>query len=120
MGCAGKGDPVLVMHDRMTKTTFAFVAPAKGAGYQKVITRICSHLDQLGHHSVVLKSDQERAMVAVQDKVKKYQWMQEVGRDIMIERPDNTTFENKPVAEVVRQNSPVGESQSNGDVERAI
>ena len=55
---------VLVARDRETKMTLAHVVPGKGADQEWVAEQLCRDLVKLGHHGdLVLKSDQEPALV---------------------------------------------------------
>ena len=58
-----RGDsPVLVMHDGVTKSTFAHLIPANGFGFPscgKVVKMIIKNLDTLGYHRVVFRCDNE-------------------------------------------------------------
>ena len=49
------------MFDRKSKSVFAFVVPAQGTAYDKVVKGICGHIDDMCYGKVILKSDQERA-----------------------------------------------------------
>ena len=89
--------PVWVMVDHETRATFAYVCECKGAESKGLVEQVVSDVEKLGHTKVILKTDQEPAIRDVQRAVKN-------------KRSQNTILEN----------SPVGESQSNGVVERNI
>ena len=60
---------VLVARDRETKMTVAHVAPGKGADQEWVAEQLCRDLVKFGHHGdLVLKSDQEPALVDLLDE----------------------------------------------------
>ena len=69
-----RGDsPVLVMHDGVTKSTFAHVIPAKGFHFpscEKVEKMIIIDLDTLGYHRVVFRCDTEPSILALLRAVK--------------------------------------------------
>ena len=64
---------------------------------EKVIKSIAQWIDSLGYMRILIKSDKEPSIVAVQEAVK---------------------LESS--AEMVPENTPAGESQSNGNIESAI
>ena len=93
--------PILVMKDlagsrTSTGMVFARVVQAKGA-QAYAVKRTAMDIGLLGHRELVLKSDGEPAMVALKNAVK----------DERSER-------------IVLEESPVGESKSNGAIENAI
>jgi len=56
----------LVIRDRMTKCVFAVVVPQKGVDQDRwVVQQIVQVVEWLGHAKVLLKSDQEKAILAV-------------------------------------------------------
>ncbi len=85
--------PILVMLDRNTGKVNANVVPAKGVNPYAVM-RTAQNVKLLGYDKIVFKCDQEPAIVALRDAVK---------RELQMA--------------VVPEESPVGESQSNGEVE---
>jgi len=91
-----KGMPIMVVKDRKPRIIRARVVPQKdNHGYGiKVLSGV---LESLGHSKVILKSDQEPALMSLKDAVKS-----EVRVDVVMEE------------------SPEYESKSNGEVERAI
>ena len=96
-----KADPIIVMRDHRTRMTFAHLLPGKSTAneiYSKhVLNTVLRDLEYLAHKKVVLKSDQEPAMTALQNRIRQA-------------RDDQTILEN----------SPVEDSSSNGAVEKAI
>jgi hypothetical protein len=88
--------PQLVMHDSESKGIYAHAVARKGAD-EYLCRKVVEDLDNLGYKEVVFKSDQEPALCNFMDVVKA-NW----NGDASLE------------------NSPVGESESNGAVERAI
>ena len=60
--------PILVMHDEVTRSTFAHLIPAKGVDFpscEKVLKVIVKDLDTLGYHRVVFRSDNEPASLSL-------------------------------------------------------
>ena len=96
--------PFIVVRDAKTRMTFAHLLQSKAtvnaehASY--TVNCIVSDLKYLDYKKVILKSDQEPAMRALHERVR--QARSAIGEQTLPE------------------NSPVGESQSNGMVEEAI
>ena len=90
------GMPLLIVKDRKSGFIMADVVPEKGEN-DYAIKRLSNNLGILGHQEMIIKSDGEPAIVALKKAVKR-------------ERPENIMFEE----------SPVGESRSNGETERAV
>ena len=71
---------------------------------------------------MILKSDQEPAMIAIQKETRKELWNEVL--EILNKVKENKMSEDlqdcDPGGVVILENSPVGESQSNGSVEQAI
>ena len=63
-----RGDsPVLVMHDGVTKSTFAHLIPTNGVDFpscEKVVKMIVKELDTLGYHRVEFRSDDEPSILS--------------------------------------------------------
>ena len=93
---AAGGTPQLVMFGSESKVTYAYVARPKGAD-EHLCKRVVDDLDNKGYKEVVMKSDQEPAL------------------KVLIETIKATWNGDGPL-----ENSPVGESESNGAVERTI
>ena len=90
------GMPIMVLKDRETGKILSRVYPAKGVT-NYTVKRLSSDIQLLGHKKVILKSDNENAIVALKKAVKN-------------ERPEDIQLEE----------SPAYDSKSNGDAERAI
>jgi hypothetical protein len=88
--------PQLVMFDSESKSTYAYVARQKGAD-EHLCKRVVEDLDNLGYKEILLKGDQEPALRTLIEMVKA-SWN----------------------GDAALENSPVGESENNGAVERAI
>ncbi len=54
---------ILVMKDRDTKAQFSDVVEAEGRGFDGTIERFIENMTRLGYHKVIVKSDQEPALV---------------------------------------------------------
>ena len=91
-----QGMPTIVWKDDRTKIIKARLVPEKGASAYAV-KRIAKDMKLLGYHKFIMKSDGEPAIVRLKEAVKG-----EMEQTIVLEE------------------SPVGDSQSNGIAERAI
>ena len=92
--------PILVMKDHRSKMVFSHVVPKKGASIAYCVSQVVRDLEYLGYPKMILKSDQEPAILDLRNAVVKQ--CKELGM------------------EVLPESSPVAESQSNGVVERGI
>ena len=93
-------DPTATMigiKDSKSKAVHAYLVDNKGVFEHKVATKLAQWIDSLGYKRVAMKTDREASIVAVQEMVKQ---------------------ESK--TEIVIENSPKGESQSNGLPEAAV
>ena len=88
--------PCLILHDSELKGTLAIAVNRKGAD-DAAVKKVVDHLDNLGYKEIVLKGDQEPAMTSLMELIKAA-WN----------------------GDAVLEHSPVGQSQANGAVERAI
>jgi hypothetical protein len=89
--------PIMVMRDRGSGATLSMAVPSKGDEPAWVPQRCARWIDNLGHQSVTLKTDQEPSIRA---------WARAVARC--------------RDAATVPECSPVGDSQSNGVAEQAV
>ena len=87
---------MIVLKDRKSGTIKAHLVEEKGTN-PYAIKRIGQDIALLGYKKIIFKSDNEPALVALKQAVK-------------AERPE----------EIIMEESPVGESASNGEVENAI
>ena len=64
-----QGMPIMVIKDRRTRITTARIVPQKGNRWYgiKVLTGV---IESLGHSKIILKSDQEPALISFKDAVK--------------------------------------------------
>ena len=102
--------PMLVMHDRDTKMKFAHIVPNKGV-HPYAVARVTKDLELLGHTELILKSDGEPAIVSLKQAVKN-----ELAGIINTEDQEEERIKSK-VTRAIPEESPVGDSQSNGEAE---
>ena len=86
----------MVIKDRKPQIIRARVVPNKGSNAY-AIRRLSDDLSRLGHAKIVFKSDGEPAIISLNEAVKR-----------------------ESEIDIVLEESPVGEHQANGDIERAI
>ena len=91
--------PVLVIRERRLKMTWAMRVPRRGTDFPGLQKRAAKFIDQLGHNRVTLRRDDEPAI-------------ETLSREIAQAPQDGS--------QTVPQRPPVGESQSNGIIERAV
>jgi len=89
--------PVQVMKSLNNGMIFAHVVPRKGLCDDHGVQEIIEDLEKIGLKKIILKSDGEAALKHIQEEVRR-------------RRTDETILEN----------SPVGDSRSNGHAERAV
>jgi len=95
--------PIIVIYDRKSKACFAHVVPRKGVN-EYAVKRVSQDLVKiLGYKKFVFKSDQEPAIKQLKEAVIR----------------QCKAGENQ-VDRIKEEESPVGESQSNGEVENEI
>jgi hypothetical protein len=88
--------PVLVYHDARSSGLYAHLLANKGVDV-RTAKLVVTNLDRLGYKRIVLRTDQEPAMISLADQIAEL-WK----------------------GEIVPERSPAGESQSNGAAERAV
>ena len=100
----GKMMPFVVLRDHKTRMTFSHKLLGKSTteeDYSKYIVHaVMADLKSLDYKKIILKRDQEIALVALQERVRQ--------------------LRNGINEQTILENSPVGESQSNGVVEKAV
>ena len=94
-----RASPVLVIRERRHKMTWAMLISRKGTEFAWIAKIAAKFIDQLGHNRVTLRCDNELAIEAL-------------AREIAQARQDGS--------QTVPERPPVGESQSNGIIERAV
>ena len=94
-------NPIFVMRDHATRKTFAHMVVGKSTSREEysayLVNAVLRDIEHMGHKKMVFKTDQESAMVALQERIRQ-------------SRSDPTVLEN----------SPVEQSQANGVVEKAV
>ena len=114
---------ILVIKDRHFGGVWALLVIRKGNGGKYAAQRTANIIDKLGYPRCVLTCDQEPAIVDVSKEVRRILWkeIQDMANNVQELRTGDTMVldESTPV-EVVQEHSPVGESSSNGLIERAI
>ena len=92
--------PIIVIRDHGSKSTFSHAVPAKGM--DKYAIRQCAHsISTLGHRKIILKSDNEPAIMALKHRV----------MDLLRQEHG---------MEVIPEECPVDDHQANGTVEHAV
>ena len=97
----GEGDeetvPVQICKDRRTRMIFAHVVPRKGFAHEHGAAEMIRDIEKLGYSDIILKCDGEAALKTIQEAVR-----------------------SRRNGKTVLENSPVGDSRSNGAAERAV
>ena len=94
--------PVVVVKDRDTRAVAAHACPYKGGNAQWVVQQVCRDLNKWGlWGSVILKCDQELALVDLVNNIVRAR-------------------EGQPGSRTIVEHSPVGESSSNGVIESGV
>ena len=95
---------VMVIRDEKSKYMFTIPVPQKGVDDQEYsVRRLIECLDFMGYTNFLVKIDQESSLAKVVEKVKAH-----LGSQVSI------------IEQLMVENSPVGDSQSNGSIERGI
>ena len=93
-----KGNPIMVIYDRKSKWRAGIVIHRKG-NEPYSIKRAGEEIRKLGYRKIIIKTDQESSIMALKQAV-----IRELQQEV----------------EVLSEESPVGEHQSNGEVENAV
>ena len=119
-----RGSPIatiLIAREKSTKMTLATVVPMKGASVEHPARRTLTFLKEIGLEcaGLAFKSDQELALKDLLNTV--------AARRTATSKIDRSDKEEAPeggdgqvVGRTIHESSPVGSSQSNGLIERAI
>ena len=91
--------PVLVIRERRHKMTWAMLLPRKGTEFPWIARRAAKFIDHLGHNRVTLRCENEPAIEALERE---------------------TAQARREGSQIVPDRPPVGESQSNGIIERTV
>ena len=92
--------PAVAIRDSISKALFAHVIPGKGIDFEWTANQLVADIGRVGYPRVVIRSDQEPAIVALVDKIKEI-------RDSQLKE---TTLEC----------SPKSDSDANGQAERGV
>lgn len=119
--------PIIVLKDSESGGIWAIPTSRKGLGGIRVVDRIVEIVNGLGYSKVVLKSDQEFFLKEVEIEVRKELWNEtiEYQKKIKAIKEGGSAGGSTEAASscggmVLIENSPVGESQANGMVEKAV
>ena len=121
--------PILVIKDSKSGGIWTIPTSRKGITGFNVVARITEIIVKLGYPKVMLKSDQEVSMKDIQKEVRKELWseMMILQKKIKENREGNSSGSSSDSiinsgfgGEIILENSPVGESQAIGMVEKAI
>ena len=117
-----KMTPILVIKDMKSKRIFAHAVARKGASNRWIVRKIVDDLDQLGYGwtKVLIRSDQEPALLDVKNGVRAERWreFEHMVEEVASMRKAQTDIIRKDLGPVtVLEESPVGESSSNGGAE---
>ena len=89
---------VIIGRDRKTMYTFAHLCTAKGPTDEWVVEQLVKDIDGLGHADLILKTDGEPALVAVQEAIKR----------------------RRTAHGTIPQHPPAYDPQSNGAIEKTV
>ena len=103
----------------------------KGSSSSLIVERVIKIVSAIGSSTIVIKSDQEFAIKDVQNEVRKRIWKEKNALISEIKRASQSSSSSSTSAtpqsssmvhgmNVILENSPVGESQSNGSAEQAV
>ena len=116
--------PILVIKEKISNGVWALPVIRKGAYKSKIIKRVIEVINSVGSPKIIIKSDQEPAIVDLQKDVRKELWNEiiEITKQAkgIKEGKIKDDFIKPTGGEVILENSPVGESQSNGFIENGI
>ena len=114
-----EGNPlatILVAKEKATKMGMATVVPMKGGSIEFPARRVLAFLKEFGLEGadVVLKSDQEHSMKDLLNNIAQ--------RRSAVSKLEAAALGDRvlPIGRSIRESSPVGSSQSNGFIEKAI
>jgi len=113
--------PILVYKEKKSKAMFAHIVDQKGIGDGHLIERIVQEVESLGYGRIAAKSDHEPAIKDLTQEVRERRWEDMHGLTAAIKSMRGADTEvDLTNGETVLEQSPVGSSQSNGFIERAI
>ena len=76
------GMPILVMKDRKSKAIYVDVVPEKGR-HPHAIKRMAQNIGMFGYNRIIIKSDQERAIMQLKECAKRERREKSILRDSM-------------------------------------
>ena len=103
--------PILIMVDHGCSMAFSSVVPRKGV-HAYAVVRACNDLALLGHSKIILKSDNEPAILALKEAIK-------AESSQKIELTGRLNQDRKQDV-IIPEESPAYDSRSNGKVEATI
>eukprot|EP00973_Karenia_brevis_P075571 10498545-Karenia_brevis.AAC.1 len=106
-------NPVLVVVDHFNGGVWSTMVLRKGSQSTYITQKLRKMLNLLGYQRYAIKCDQEPALVEIQRDVRK-----EMRKEI--QESAREAREDGEEVQIMTENSPVGESQANGKIERAI
>ena len=114
--------PILVIKARISGGVWALPVTRKGPYLNNIVERVNEIITSVGCPKIILKTDQEPAMISLQKEIRKELWNEIISimNKLAESRKATDELNKNPGGVILLENSPVGESQSNGIVERAI
>ena len=114
-------DPTLVMKDHWRGGVWAFMVIRKGSQTTYITQRVAKIIASLGYRDVIIKCDQEPAIKELQRDIREEMWkeLKQAAEDLKESKGDGRVIVENGDS-IMLENSPVGESQSNGVIERAV
>ena len=114
-------NPTLVIKDHWRGGVWAFMVIRKGSQTTYISQRVAKIISSLGYREVVIKCDQEPAIKELQRDIREEMWkeLKQAAENLKESRGDDRVIIESG-SSIMLENSPVGESQSNGMIERTI
>ena len=112
--------PILVIKARVSGGVWALPVTRKGPYLNNIVQRVNNIITSVGCPKIVIKADQEPAMISLQKEIRKELWNEVIEITNKVKDTRKGESDDNPGGVVILENSPVGESQSNGIVEHAI
>ena len=82
-----KGSPVMVIKDKRTQRILARMVPQKGRS-KYAIKKLSRDIDQLGYKKVILKSDNEEALLALESQSRPLTLLRSSAKRAQLEIPE--------------------------------
>ena len=114
--------PILVIKARISGGGWALPVTGKGPCLSNIVQRVTNIITSVGCPKMILKSNQEPAIMALQKEIRRELWQDilEIMNRVKESGIETEESDSTPGGVVILENSPAGESQSSGSVERAI